>query len=342
MVNLDMILVTGGTGLVGAHLLLQLVQSGHKPRATYRTQKRTAITKKIFSYYADNYETLFNAIEWVECDILDIVALEMAFEGVTQVYHSAAFISFDPKDYKKLLKINVEGTTNVINLCVFNNTEKLCYVSSIAAIGESIGDKPVKESNEWIETNNSGYAVSKHAAEMEVWRASQEGVPVVIINPGVILGPGFWKSGSGLFFYAAAKEPNYYLPNGTGFVSVHDVVRAMINLMKSDTHNERFILVNENWSYKTLNLILAQGLKKKAPKKELKVWVLNVFWRIDWLKSNLIGSRRKLSKNMAKTLSQTQLYDNSKITRFLPSFQFEDLKKATQNYCSLFLKEQEA
>ncbi|MDT0606657.1 NAD-dependent epimerase/dehydratase family protein [Croceitalea rosinachiae] len=336
-----MILVTGGTGLVGAHLLLQLVQSGHKPRATYRTKKRIAHTKKVFAYYTEDHEMLFEAIDWVECNILDVYALEKAFEGITQVYHAAAFISFDPKDYKTLLKINIEGTTNVVNLCISKSIEKLCYVGSIAAIGDSIANSPIKESNEWTETSKSGYAVSKHAAEMEVWRASQEGVPVVIVNPGVILGPGFWKSGSGLFFYAAMKGPNYYLPNGTGFVSVQEVVRAMIYLMTSDIQNERFILVNENWSYKTLSGILAKGLNKKAPSQELKSWMLQLFWRFDWFKSNLMGKRRKLSKNTAKALAQKQLYDNSKIKKSLPEFQFDNLEKITLDYCSLFLKELE-
>lgn len=335
-----MILVTGGTGLVGSHLLLKLTQAGHRPRATYRAENRIEITKKVFSYYTDD-EALFNAIDWVECDILDLISLANVFKGITHVYHAAAFISFDPRDYSKLLKINIEGTTNVVNLSIGNHIEKLCYVSSIAAIGDSVGNIPVKESNEWNDATNSGYAVSKYAAEMEVWRASQEGVPAVIVNPGVILGPGFWKSGSGLFFYAATKESDYYLPNGTGFVSVHDVVTAMVDLMESTIQNERFILVNENWSYKTLNKILATGLNKKAASKELKTWMLEIFWRIDWFKSKLTGSRRRLSRHSALILNKTALYDNSKITTYLPDFQYDDLKKATLNYCSLFLKELE-
>lgn len=337
-----MILVTGGTGLVGSHILLRLVESGYKPRATFRTKAKLAITKKVFSYYTDDYQTLYEKIEWIACDILDIPTLEKTFEGISKVYHAAAFISFEPKDYQKLLKINIEGTSNVVNLCIANQIEKLCYVSSIAAIGDSIDDKPVKESNEWTNTStSSGYAVSKHAAETEVWRGSQEGVPAVIVNPGVILGPGFWKSGSGLFFYAAWKESKYYLPNGTGFVSVNDVVGSMVQLMESDVQNERFILVNENWTYKRLYDVLAQGLNKKSPRKELKKWMIAMLWRFDWFKSNLTGSRRKLSKSAAKILEQHQIYDNSKINKFAPDFQFENLTRAILNHCSFFLRERE-
>lgn len=335
-----MILVTGGTGLVGSHLLLRLVTSGRRPRATYRDENKIALTQKVFAYYRDDYQTLFEKIEWVQCDILDIPALEKTFKGVSKVYHAAAFISFEPKDYQKLLKINIEGTANIVNLCIANQIEKLCYVSSIAAIGDSVGDIPVTESNEWNSVSTSGYAVSKYAAEMEVWRGSQEGIPVVIVNPGVILGPGFWKSGSGLFFYAAWKESKYYLPNGTGFVSVNDVVGAMMRLMASQIQNERFILVNENWTYQHLSQVLANGLQKKAPQKELDKWMLDVLWRIDWLKSNVTGSRRKLSKSAAKMLGKHQIYDNSKIKELAPDFKYEDLSKAILNHCSFFLREQ--
>jgi len=218
---------------VGSHLLLELVKLGQKPRATYRKKERIEVAKKVFSYYAKNHESLFSAIEWVKCDILDIPKLETVFDGISEVYHAAALISFDPTDHKKLLKVNVGGTTNIVNQCIVHKAKKLCYVSSIAAIGSSIGNKPVKESNDWTEATGNGYALSKHLAEMEVWRASQEGVPVAIVNPGVILGAGYWYSGSGKFFYAASKGPKYYLPSGTGFVAVEDVVSAMLLVMDS-------------------------------------------------------------------------------------------------------------
>ncbi len=336
-----MILVTGGTGLVGSHLLLKLVQSGHKPRATFRTKDKLAVTKKVFLYYAENHETLFETIEWVECDIIDTVAVEQVFENVTHVYHAAALISFEPSDYKNLFKINVEGTANIVNQCIISKVQKLCYVSSIAAIGASIGNEPIKESNEWNDALSYGYALSKHKAEMEVWRGSQEGVPVVIVNPGVILGPGFWKTGSGRFFLAAHKEPNYYLPSGTGIVTIGDVVTAMLRLMTHSTiKNERFILVNQNWSYKKLAETIATGLQTNKPQKELKLWMLSILWKLDWLRSKITGSRRKLSKTTVKIFHHTAVYDNSKIQSHLNDFQFEDLEEKVLKYAAMFLKEQ--
>ncbi len=334
-----MILVTGGTGLVGSHLLLELVRLGRKPRAIYRHKDRIEVTKKVFSYYVDDHELLFSSIEWVQCDILDVPKLETAFDEISEVYHAAALISFDPTDDKTLLKVNVGGTANVANLCIAHGVKKLCYVSSIAAIGPSVANEPIKESNDWTETTGNGYAFSKHLAEMEVWRASQEGVPVAIVNPGIILGAGHWYSGSGKFFYAASKSPKYYLPSGTGFVSVEDVVAAMLLIMDSEIENERFILVSENWTYKLLSEIIAKGLGKNPPKKEIKLCMLHVFWRFDWVRSKLSGKKRRLSKATAKVFEKREYYDNTKLKKSLPAFEYQNLKKKVGEYATAFLEE---
>lgn len=334
-----MILVTGGTGLVGAHLLLQLVQRGDVPRAIYRTETKIAKVKKIFSYYVDDYERLFKKIEWVQADINDLGTLEDAFKGISHVYHAAALISFDPSDFKKLHKTNVEGTTNIVNFCLSHHVKKLCYVSSIAAVGQSVGEEKVTESTPWNDTINNGYALTKHAAELEVWRASQEGIPVVIVNPGVILGPGYWWSGSGKFFWAAYKAPKYYLPSGTGFCTIDDVTNAMLLLMESDIQNERFIVVNETRSYQNIAGVLARAFKKKVPTKVIKPWMLALFWRFDWLKSHLTGSKRKLSKSTAEIFKKTEHYDNTKMTTYLPNYRYGDLDNKIKEYCAIFLRE---
>ena len=188
-------------------------------------------------------------IEWVQADILDIEALHALFKDVEYVYHCAALISFDPKDYPRLVKINIEGTANIVNLCLEHHIKKLCYVSSIAAIGPSPKGLEATEDNEWSDSNVSVYGLTKHDAELEVWRGSQEGLPVVVVNPGVVLGPGFWNSGSGTFFKYASKEKKSFIPGGTGFVTIHDVVNAMVMLMESQIVRERFILVNKNLTY---------------------------------------------------------------------------------------------
>ena len=205
-----MILVTGGTGLVGAHLLLQLVKNHDSVRAIHREGSNLQNVEKVFSYYEEDATKLFQTIDWVCADINDIPALEEAFTDVEYVYHAAAMISFDPGDFEQLMKINVEGTANIINLAVANSIKKLCNVSTIGTIGKSLNGKPADEKSEWSDENINVYAKSKYAAEMEVWRGSQEGLSVVMVNPGVILGPGFWNTGTGALFKTAHKGYRFY------------------------------------------------------------------------------------------------------------------------------------
>ena len=194
-----MILVTGGTGLVGSHLLFHLISNGNTVRSNYRTKASIEKVRKVFGYYSEDPSTLLEQIDWVQADITDLGGLDCLFDGVQYVYHCAALISFDPKDFKLLERINVEGTANIVNLCLKYGIKKLCYVSSIAAIGPSIKQKEVTEENEWNEAKANVYGITKYNAELEVWRGSQEGLNIVIVNPGVVIGPGFWKSGSGTF-----------------------------------------------------------------------------------------------------------------------------------------------
>ena len=189
-----MILVTGGTGFVGSHLLFDLAKSGEKVRAIHRKNSDLEAVKKVFSYYTDekNAEKLFRSIEWTEADITEIPALTSAFENITRVYHCAAFVSMGAGHEKVMRRVNIKGTANVVNLCITEKIEKLCYVSSIASLGKPVKGKIIEEDNLWNpEENHSDYAITKYGAEIEVWRGSQEGLDVVIVNPGVILGRRF-------------------------------------------------------------------------------------------------------------------------------------------------------
>ena len=249
-----MILVTGGTGLVGAHLLYHLLKNDEKIRAIYRSEETIEVVKKVFSYYTGD-TSLINKIAWFKADITDVPSMIPAFVGIEKVYHCAAFISFNPKDYVVMRKVNIHGTAIIVNLSIDAKIKKLCFVGSIAAIGDSRNGELITEENEWNkDLDNSGYSITKFGAEMEVWRASQEDVEVVIVNPGVILGAGFWTTGSGKLFQQVYNRFKYYTEGITGFVGVKDVVTAMILLMNSNIKNERFILVSENKTYK-LSLI---------------------------------------------------------------------------------------
>jgi nucleoside-diphosphate-sugar epimerase len=333
-----MVLVTGGTGLVGAHLLLHLLKNNTTVRAIYRNGSNLKQVEKVFSYYTNEASELFNKIEWVLADINDIPALEIAFQNVDYVYHAAAFISFDPKDYYKLKKANTLGTENIVNLCLSNSVKKLCYVSTIGAIGKSAEGRLATEENDWSNQDVNVYALTKYRAEMEVWRGSQEGLDIVIVNPGLIIGPGFWDTGSGTLFNIAQKAKDYYPPGGTGIITVNDVVLMMTELMASDIINQRFIAVTENISYKDILSRLAIALGKKPPSKMLRLWQLKIGRLIDFLKSLLTGSKRRLTKKAIESLLHPETYDNRKIIDTI-GFQFEPLQATIAFCCEKFKEE---
>ncbi len=333
-----MILVTGGTGLLGSHILFQLVLKGQRVKAIYRDYNSIQKVEQLFSYYSKDYQKLFKEITWVKADILDIPSLEAAFDTVTKVYHAAAFISFNPKDWPALRKNNIEGTTNIVNLCLDYNITKLCYASSIAAIGKSNNNELVTEDNEWADSELNVYAISKHLAEMEVWRGSQEGIDVVIVNPGIILGPGNWNQGSSRLFKNAAKGMRSYFPGGTGFITANDVATIMIKLMNSTIKNERFITVAKNLSYKEVFSMMSTSFGLPAPRKKIPFWFLEGLWRIDWFLSLLLGKKRKLTKSTVKSLRNRQEYGHMKIKEAI-HYEFEDLQPSIDATCKILMEE---
>ncbi|WP_310994079.1 NAD-dependent epimerase/dehydratase family protein [Aequorivita marina] len=325
-----MILVTGGTGMVGSDLLYFLVKEDAKVRATHRRDSDIESVRKIFALYSDDADVLFNKIEWVEADINDIPALNKAFKDVTKVYHCAAIINFNPSKYNLLKKVNVEGTANIVNLCLANKVEKLCYVSSVSTLGKALGNQLITEETPWNpDEKNSVYGITKYGAEMEVWRGTQEGLNAVIVNPGVILGSSPSEDGSAIIVPLGSSGIPFYPSGSMGIVDVRDVVKAMLLLMDSDIKNERFILVSENISYKKMLSILAPLFGKKPPTKKLSKGFMLFLSKIDWLLNKLFGVRRRLVKATVRSMFTTSLYDSSKVKEHL-NFEFTPTRQSLE------------
>lgn len=331
-----MILVTGGTGLVGSHLLYHLSLKNTNIRAIYRTEASLKKVKRVFSYYTSDVK-LFSKIKWFKADITDLPSMKPAFKDVKYVFHCAALISFNPKDYREMRKVNIHGTAILVNLAIDANVNKFCFVSSIAAVGGAkIGEELIDETCEWNkEQDNSGYSITKFGAEMEVLRASQEGVDVVIVNPGVILGGGFWNTGPGKLFTQVYNGLNYYTEGVTGFVAVQDVVKPMIQLMQSSVKNQRFILVSENKSFKNIFFSIADAFGKKRPYKEAKKWQLEIFWRIAWVLSKLTGKAPLLSKYSAKSAYSISKYSSEKLKQKI-NYKFETIDQSIKRICDCY------
>lgn len=314
------ILVTGAAGLVGSELVKQLLDDGYHVTAIYHA------TPLILSHA--------NLI-CRQCDILDTTALEEMMDGITHVYHCAAIVSFVAKDKNHLLKINIEGTANVVNACINANVQKLLHVSSVSALGRIRNGETVTELMNWTEeTSNSIYGKSKYLGELEVWRGIGEGLQAAIVNPSLILGGNNWDNGSSALFKSAYNEFKWYTEGVSGFVDVRDVVRAMVLLMNSKISGERFILNAENLSYKKIFSLMAKYFGKKPPPKKVTPFMAEVVWRLEAVKSAFTGKKRLLTKETARTAQAIVNFDNSKILNALPGFHFTPIENSIEYTCA--------
>jgi nucleoside-diphosphate-sugar epimerase len=313
------ILVTGGAGLIGNELIKQLLGTGEKVKAICH---RAPIP---FSH---------PSLEMVQCDILDVPALEEVMEGITHVYHCAALVSYDTKDKEPLLKINIEGTANVVNACIDAGVEKLVHVSSVAALGRLRTEEIVTEKMNWTDqTSNSTYGKSKYYGEMEVWRGIGEGLKAVIVNPSLILGGDNWETGSSAIFKTAYHEFKWYTDGVSGFVDVRDVARAMILLMNSEITSERFILNGENLSYREIFSSIAKCFGKRPPSKKVTPFFAEMIWRMEAVKTRFTGKKHLLTKETARTAQAKVYFDSTRILQALPQFHFTPIKDTIEFTC---------
>ncbi len=318
------ILVTGGTGLVGAYLLQYLVGQGFM---NIKATKRASSNMDLVASFSSK-------ITWLEGDVLDVFFLEDAFEDVEYVFHCAAMVSFDSKEAAQMLHTNVEGTANVVNACLAENVKKMIHVSSIAALGRSKkmnDDKLIDEKSKFQDnTYYSQYALSKYLSEQEVWRGSAEGLNMAIVNPSIVLGSGFWNQSSTALFKTVWYGLKYYPIGSTGFVDVRDVARFMALLMESEIQDERFILNAKNLSYQSYFSLVANAIGKNPPSILIKPWLNALVWRFEWLRAKLLGRKPMVTKETAHTSAQKTSFDNQKSIHAF-DFQYINIEDTIQD-----------
>jgi len=324
-------LVTGGTGIVGAHLLFELTAAGHAVRALRRPGTDLTIVERIFRHYAPETASLLARIEWVEGDVLDMPALEAAMEGIDQVYHAAAMVSFDPRDARTTHQVNVEGTANVVNAALDRGIRRLCHVSSVAAIGEAGPGEARHEELMWeADPHTSPYAASKYAAELEVQRGIAEGLDAVLVNPCVVLGPGAPGRSSMTMVERLARGTRFHPPGSNAVVDARDVASAMVVLMDRGGTGERYILVGENLDYKRLFTLLANAFGHPAPTIALPAWPLQLAWRAERLRTLLFGGRPFVTRHTVRSALVHRRYDNHKALS-VPGIRFRTAEEAVAN-----------
>ena len=315
-----MILVTGGSGLVGNELIRQLLSNGNAVKAIY---------------YRSSLPISHPSLITLQCDIMDTTALEEAMQGVTHLYHCAAVVSFHKKNKELLFKTNIEGTANVVNAALDAGVKKMVHVSSVSALGRIRENETVTEQMNWTEeSSNSLYGKSKYLGEMEVWRGTGEGLQAVIVNPSLILGGGDWTKGSSGIFRSVFQEFPWYSEGITGVVDVKDVARAMILLMNSEINKERFILSAANLSYKQIFTAIAGCFGKKPPGKKVTPFLAAVVWRWEAFKSMFTGRDPLVTKETARTALAKVYFDNHKFLNAMPGFTYTPLEETIKNTCA--------
>lgn len=321
------ILITGGTGFLGAYIIKELVQQGYQVRALKRSPSLPSFIPS----------SIFEKVEWVDGDILDVISLEDAMQGVDAVIHAAAVVSFDPDKKKTLFKVNIEGTANVVNAALEANVRRFVYISSVAALGRTAKESKVTEEKKWTKSrSNTHYAISKYFAEMEVWRAMGEGMEVMILNPSTILGFGNWEHSSCEIFKTVYNEFPWYTEGVNGFVDVEDVAKVTVALMSSQVSNERFIVSGENWSIRQLMNSIAGNFGKKKPSKNATPFLMKIAWRLEKLKSRFTGKKPLLTKQSARVAQSKTYFDNTKLLNTLPGFSFTPLSQTIEKACARY------
>jgi dihydroflavonol-4-reductase len=332
-----MVLVTGASGFLGAYVVCTLLDKGETVLALKRTNSNMSEFNDIYLHYQFSVQLSNHSLKWVDGDILDINFLDDICIEIDYVFHCAALVSFNRSDIKSLHQINAEGTANIVNACLKANVRKLIYVSSTAAIGRTDEAKIIEETTPWIEDdNNTLYAQSKHNGELEVWRGIEEGLKAVIVNPSIILGFGNWHKGSSTLFKKINDGFIFYTEGENAFVGVEDVAKVMVKLAFSDIANERFLLISENRTYKSIFEDMAKFMNKKAPNFEIKkshLWIIKILIPIYLL----FKRSSTLTLETLKTSMMKNRYSNQKIKKTL-NYEFEPIQKVIEKTARFYLK----
>ncbi len=328
-----MLVVTGANGFLGAYVVCALLQKGFQVKALKRPGAAMSEFNDISGWELGSRSPLLEKLVWADADLTDIQSLDEAFEGAERVFHCAARISFEG-GYGEMLKVNAEGTANVVNACLKAKVGKLVYASSTAALGRTDGNAVITEETQWSDDdNNTWYAKTKHLAELEVWRGMEEGLQAVIVNPGIILGAGKWDKGSCRLFGNIHKGFRFYTRGVNGFVGVKDVAAAMLMLSESRISGQRYLLVSENRTYEDIFRMMAGCMGKKAPQFEIRrSYVRWLKWPLRLYR--LVNPRSTVTEETMRTSVKEHRYDSDKIQNET-GFRFTPVEKVISEACKV-------
>jgi dihydroflavonol-4-reductase len=324
-----MFVVTGANGFLGSYVVCSLLDKGLEVMALRRDKSDMSEFNDIFSQQFGVPYQQHPLLKWKEVDLLDILSLDEWLLPSHIVVHCAAQVSFLPKDKMAMTVSNVNVTKNLVDACIKASVKKMVYVSSTAAIGRSKVLQNIDEDCYWEESEfNSDYAISKHNAELEVWRGIEEGLNAVIVNPSIILGYGNWAKGSCALFKSVASGMKFYTKGVNGFVGVKDVAELIFILSQSEIKGQRFIVNSENCSYQFVFNTMAKALGKAEPTFEIKSqyeW----FFKLGIRFMHLFGVSKTINAQTIHTSLNQFNYSSDKIRKQL-DYTFQPIQAVIQ------------
>lgn len=325
------IFLTGATGLLGSHLLVELVKRKKEVLVLVRdVEKAKKTISTVFNWYGINADALEHHVAFVKGEITDVSCISKSLNNIDIVYHCAGMISLFNEDKWEMLKINAEGTANIVNCCISNSVKQLLYVSSISAVNKGDGGEVDEELFTKDDAFLSAYAVSKRAGESEVWRGIEEGLNAVIVNPTIIIGPSENESGSMALFYKIKGGMKYITAGVAGYVDVRDVVNISIQLMEEKIHGQRFIVSSENLSFEHFAGIIAKRLHLNTEFKIAPNWLLRWIVFINGWRSFFTGKKFLPNKVALKMVGNKTTYSHKKIKQAL-NYKFYSIDAAVDN-----------
>jgi len=247
------IAITGAGGHVGNVLCSALAYSGFKLKILLLENEGMPIDLEA---------------EIVVGNILDKQVLQQLISGCDVVYHLAAKIAIDNKDRDAVFEVNVQGTKNVIEICLERNVKRLVYTSTVHSLKSFGPNELLDETNPLNPKSKMAYEASKAEAELLILEATKKGLDTLILNPSAIIGPFDFQTsylGQALIKIYQNKLP-MLVSGGYDFVDVRDVVDAAVNAAAQGRSGERYVLSGQWMSLKELSETIARVTSRKTPK----------------------------------------------------------------------------
>lgn len=341
MQNQQRVLVTGGSGFVGTYVLYELLKAGFSVSATRRESSDLTVSKKVFQHLNEMEKSSvdFEQINWELCDLLDPNAVSQVVSQHHRVIHTAASVSFQPREREAILQNNIDGTAHVVDACLEHKIAQLVHLSSVGGLPNP--DKKEELDESFLDSTffrfETTYGESKYRSEMEVWRGLGEGLTVTVLNPGIILGAWRFVNSSTQMFRSMFNGLPFYSNGLTGFVDVRDVARSAVRSLNHDlAKGSRFILVGDNLSYRDFLWKVSDALGVKRPKMAAgkKMSYLVGFVAEMW--ARLTSSKAFITREIAQSANRRTRFNNKKARQTF-EFSFEPIDETIQWTAQFFL-----